>query len=60
MVFRMYSSAVSRVIYKNARTVMVMIEKRAMQKKKKAINEKIMCTRCSEYAQERVGLVWLK
>lgn len=29
-------------------------------KKEKAINEKIMCTRCSKYAQERVDLVWLK
>lgn len=30
----MYSSAVTRVIYKNAITVIVMIEKRAMQKRK--------------------------
>lgn len=32
--FLMYSSAVTRVIYKNARTMIVIIEKHAMQKRK--------------------------
>jgi len=36
----MYSSAVTRVIYKGAITVIVMTEKRAMQKRKRQLTKR--------------------